>query len=151
MKDIAKSHDQMTPWSALHIHPASYAAKSKIRDIQSQMHAWCELTAALESALSYQIKSVLWRLAKLTCVCVWFTILSDEAIRESWFTSKIQTQQRTWCILSVMSQVSDSFSLNGTIMNNSIEAAVWIGNVEEKSNTVYTVLIYCLWVTQWWV
>lgn len=150
MKDIAKPHDQMTPWSVLHIHPASYAAKSKIRDIQSQMHSWCELTAALESALSYQIKSVLWRLAKLTCVCVWFTVLSDEAIRESWFTSKIQTQQITWCILSVMFQVFDSFSLNGTIMNNSIEAAVWIGNVEEKSNTVYTVLIYCLWAT-WWV
>lgn len=69
MKDIAKPHDQMTPWSVLHIHPASYAAKSKIRDIQSQMHSWCELTAALESALSYYIKSVLWRLAKLTCVC----------------------------------------------------------------------------------
>lgn len=55
------------------------------------------------------------------CVCVWLTVLSGEATRESWWcSSKSQTQQRTWCILPVFPQASDSFPLNGTINMNLI-------------------------------
>lgn len=107
--------EQMTPCLFFHIHPASYTVKRKIQDIWSQMCWWHALAAGLESELSYQIKSVPWRLAQLTSACVWLTVLTGGALKESWRSSKSQTQKRTWCIFSVFSHISDSFSLNGTI------------------------------------